>query len=288
MSDTTTPSGFRDDQDPMDDDMYFDRPLKEYARAFSYPPTPDIAASVRERLALLPRRAVQGRGRVAPRPRLALLAAALVVLALGAALLTPDVQAFVRYILRIGSVGIVVATPTPTGALQAGTASPAPTQLPTLLESLDGRTTLEDARTRMTFPLKAPSYPPDLGPPDLVYLQDPRSILVLVWLDREQPGKAKLSLLQIVEGTGLAEKMVSRPEVIEETTVNGKKAAWVRGPHTLVFVAANQRTEFQEHMLVEGNVLLWQDNIVTYRLETDLPKEEAIKIAESLVEVPLR
>ncbi|HET6313273.1 MAG TPA: DUF4367 domain-containing protein, partial [Chloroflexia bacterium] len=121
-----------------------------------------------------------------------------------------------------------------------------------------------------------------------VYLQDPRSILVLVWLDPAQPGKAKLSLLQIGEGAGLAEKMVTRPEVIEETTVNGKKAAWVRGPHTLVFVVANQRTEFQEHMLVEGNVLLWQDNIVTYRLETDLPKEEAIKIAESLVEVPLR
>ena len=285
MSDTATPSGFHDDQDPVDD-MYFDRPLKEYARAFSYPPTPDIAASVRERLASRPGAAQ--RGRVTSRPRLALVAAALVVLALGAALLTPDVQAFVRYILRIGSVGIVVAPPTPTTVPGAGTAAPSPTQLPTLLQSLNGKTTLEDARTRMTFPLKVPSYPPDLGPPDLVYLQDPYSLVVLVWLDPGQPGKAKLSLIQIVESAGLSQKAVSHPEMVEETTVSGKKAAWVRGPHTLVFTNPDGTTEFQQHLLVEGNVLLWQDNIVTYRLETDLPKEEAIKVAESLVEAPLR
>jgi hypothetical protein len=86
----------------------------------------------------------------------------------------------------------------------------------------------------------------------------------------------------------MAEKMVSRPEVVEETTVNGKKAAWVRGPHYLVFVNPDRSTEFQQHMLVEGNVLLWQEGIVTYRLETSLSREEAIKIAESLVELPLR
>ena len=282
MSDTTTPSGFDTGQDPIDDDMYFDRPLKEYARAFSYPPTPNIAASVRERLAS--HRGTSERSRAASRPRLALVAAALVVLALGAALLTPDVQAFVRYILRIGSVGIVVATPTPT--LGAGTVSPPPTQLPTLLQSLDGKTTLDDARARMTFPLKVPSYPSDLGPPELVYLQDPHSLVVLVWLDPGQPGKAALNLTQIVESTGLGKKTVSSPDVVEETTVNGQKAAWVRGPHTFVFAKPDGRTEFQEHILVEGNVLLWQDNAVTYRLETGLTKEEAIKIAESLVELP--
>jgi hypothetical protein len=55
-----------------------------------------------------------------------------------------------------------------------------------------------------------------------------------------------------------------------------------------VFVLPDRNTEFQQQMLVEGNVLLWRDTYVTYRLETDLPKEEAIKIAESLVEVPPR
>ena len=36
--------------------------------------------------------------------------------------------------------------------------------------------------------------------------------------------------------------------------------------------------------LVEGNVLLWEQDGVTYRLETELPLDEAIKVAESLEE----
>lgn len=284
MSDTPNPPGFDNPHDPVDDDMYIDRPLKEYARSFAYPPTPNIAASVRARLGREPDQV--HRGRLLARPRLAWAAVALVVLSLAAALLTPDVQAFVRYILRIGNVGIVVATPTAPGVPQAGT--PLSKQLPTVLENLAGRTTLSDARTQALFPLKTPSYPPDLGPPDLVYVQDPRSMVVFAWLDPQQPGKARLSLIQFQEHTGLAEKMVSSPEVVEETTVKGREAAWVRGPHTLVFVNPNQTTQFQERMLVEGNVLIWKEVATTYRLETDLPKEEAIKMAESLVEVPPR
>ncbi|HEX8228070.1 MAG TPA: hypothetical protein VF826_02025 [Chloroflexia bacterium] len=282
MSDTPDLSGFDKPQDPEDDDMYFDRPLKEYARGFSYPPTPNIAASVRERLG--GERVGAKRGTTLARPRLAWVAVAVVVLSLGAALFAPDVQAFVRSILRIGSVDIVLATPTATVFTSPGT--PAPARLPTVLENLDGRTTLLSARTRARFPLKTPSYPTDLGLPDLVYLQDPQSMVVFVWLDPQQPDHALLSVFEIVEGRGLAEKMVSSPEVVEETTVNGERAAWVRGPHYLVFVNPDGRTEFQQHMLVEGNVLLWQGGDITYRLETDLPREEAIKIAESLVELP--
>ncbi|MDQ3930846.1 MAG: DUF4367 domain-containing protein [Chloroflexota bacterium] len=281
MSDTPNLSAPGDAQNP-ENDMYFDRPLKEYARSFSYPPTPDIAAAVRERLAS---ERVMGKRATAPaRPRLAWVVVVVVVLSLAAALLTPDVQAFVRYLLRIGSVDIVLVTPTPTVFTTPGT--PAPTQLPTVLENLEGRTTLLAARTRARFPLKTPSYPPDLGLPDLVYLQDPRSMIVFVWLDDQQPGKARLSLIEFVEGVGLADKMVNNPEVVEPVTVNGHDGAWVRGPHYLVFVKPGNTTEFEQHMLVEGNVLLWEEDNITYRLEADLPKEEVIKIAESLVDLP--
>ncbi|MEA2573885.1 MAG: hypothetical protein QOH93_1183 [Chloroflexia bacterium] len=283
MSDTTNSPGLDNPQDPSGDDMYLDRPLKEYARSFSYPPTPDIAASVRERLG---RERSVARGATLGRPRLAWVIAALVVVSLVAALLTPDVQAFVRYILRIGNVEIIVATPTPTAATRPGT--PLPTQLPTVMESLVGRTTLPDAVLRATFPMKTPRYPADLGPPDLIYLQDSHSMVVFAWLDHSQPGKVRLSLIEFLEGVGLAQKIVSNPEVVEETTVNGQKAAWVRGPHYLLFRKPDSSTEFQQHMLVEGNVLLWKDGAITFRLETDLSKEEAIKIAESLVELPPR
>ena len=39
---------------------------------------------------------------------------------------------------------------------------------------------------------------------------------------------------------------------------------------------------YVERRLVEGHVLIWTENNVTYRLETGLPVEQAIKIAESL------
>jgi len=38
--------------------------------------------------------------------------------------------------------------------------------------------------------------------------------------------------------------------------------------------------------LIEGHVLIWTMGDVTYRLETELSLEEAIKIAESLEPIP--
>jgi hypothetical protein len=37
-----------------------------------------------------------------------------------------------------------------------------------------------------------------------------------------------------------------------------------------------------EFRLVEGHVLIWADGSLTYRLETELPLDEALRIAESL------
>jgi hypothetical protein len=34
--------------------------------------------------------------------------------------------------------------------------------------------------------------------------------------------------------------------------------------------------------LIDGHVLIWTDGNLTYRLETDLSLEEALKVAESL------
>jgi hypothetical protein len=38
--------------------------------------------------------------------------------------------------------------------------------------------------------------------------------------------------------------------------------------------------------LVDGHVLIWADGDITYRLETNLLLEEAIRIAESLRPIP--
>jgi hypothetical protein len=62
------------------------------------------------------------------------------------------------------------------------------------------------------------------------------------------------------------------------TLVNGDYAAWLTEPHTL-FDAGG---EVVTRRIIHDHVLIWYDDEVTYRLETDLPMAEAVKIAESL------
>src|SRR5436190_11055365 len=102
--------------------------LRDTARAFAYPPTPDIAGAVRGRLQE-PRTATHGVAKQ-PLPRRRVLWVALAVgvaLLATAALAVPEVGAFVRYIFRIGAIEIVVATPTP---VPSGAITPGPTATP--------------------------------------------------------------------------------------------------------------------------------------------------------------
>jgi hypothetical protein len=70
--------------------------------------------------------------------------------------------------------------------------------------------------------------------------------------------------------------------VVEETTVNGRPALWTEGPYLLQF-RRDGHTVTEVQRLVEGHVLIWAEGEITYRLESDLPLEEAVRIAESLL-----
>ena len=133
----------------------------------------------------------------------------------------------------------------------------------------------------MGFPILLPTYPSDLGRPDKVYLQDlGGSMLILVWLDPVQTGRVRMSLHEIAPGSWAIGKF--NPPAIQDTSVNGQPAVWAEGPYMLE--ARNHN--YVNRRLIVGHVLIWAQGKITYRLETDLPLEEAIKIAESLQ--PLR
>ena len=262
----------------------FESRLRAAASSFPYPPTQDVAANVRRRLA----------GKRAPimRRRLAWAAVAF-VLAVAALLSVPEVRAAIVEFLQIGVVRIFLVAPTttPVPTPEATvelvfevpvTATPlaASTLLPSLLD-LDGETTLDDARTRAGFSIPLPAYPSDLGSPDHVYLQDVGgSFVVLVWIDPQQPDRVRLSLHLIGPGSFAAEKY--QPTVIAQTTVNGQPAVWAEGPYILRV----RNGYIDERRLIEGHVLIWKEGDITYRLETDLSLEEAVKIAESLKTCP--
>ena len=253
------------------------------ARAFEYPPTPDLVA-------------VSGcawaRGERLPayRPRRLAWVLAALALVLAGLLAVPQVRAAIADILQIGGIRIFLVAPTPTPVPPTATPAPAaavkspprnavprpsPTPLASVLD-LAGETTLDEARRPADFAIRLPAYPADLGAPDHVFVQQLGGpLVVLVWTAPDQPDKVTLSLHEFGQGT-YAEKF--EPTVVQETTVNGPRALWTEGAHLFVFKSGD--VGLRE--LVHGHTLIWQQGDVTYRLETDAELDEAVRIAESV------
>jgi hypothetical protein len=257
----------------------FETRLKELTGEFSYPATPPIARKVMQRIRVQPTFS-----RI-PSRKLAWTLAILLITFLSL-MAVPTVRAAVIEFIQIGVVRIfpsnepvneIIVTPTP----QARNTVPAPTSLIPFLESIAGETSLEVARQIARYPISLPSFPTDLGEPDRVFVQEAaEAMVILVWTDEENPGQVKMSLHLIPQYSWVIKK--ANFEMVELTTVHGEQAAWTTGPYPLIM---NNR-DIQYTRLIEGHVLIWTQADLTYRLETDLSMEEAIKIAESLQAPP--
>jgi hypothetical protein len=270
----------------------FEKQLRSLAKGLEYPRTPDVAGSVmarisRERLRSAPQGGdrVEGRRRFLSR-RWAWSLTIILILCVSL-MLIPTARAAIIDFIQIGVVRIFRSEPTPLpppnqevpSTIVPMTATPIPTAqlLIPILEKLAGEKTLEEAQNAVRYPILLPSYPPDLGKPDRVFVQDEDgAITVLVWLNPKHPDQILMSLHFLPEGSWAIKKM--EPAQIQETTVNGQQAIWATGPYPLLLRSG----DMQYMRLVEGHVLIWTDGNITYRLETDLSLEEALKIAQSL------
>ena len=249
--------------------------LQALAKEFQYPPTPSVVDAVMDRIRVPLNRSRVGR-------KLAWILITVIILFAGL-MFVPPVRAAVVEFIQIGIVRIFpapvpAATETPVFEMPV-TATPAPTKsfLIPLLETIAGETTLESARNIVSFPIPLPTYPADLGQPDRVFLQNAGGwMVIMVWLDVQQPDRIQMSLHLIEEGSWTIEKY--HPEVIQETKVNGLLAIWTAGDYPLLA----RNADIQVTRLINGHVLIWEENKITYRLETDLELDEAIRIAESL------
>jgi hypothetical protein len=77
-------------------------------------------------------------------------------------------------------------------------------------------------------------------------------------------------------------KKVTAMGVVEQVTVGGEPGYWFSGePHFFTYQDA-AGTLREEQTRLAGNTLIWQRGDLTLRLEGELPKEEAIRIAESM------
>jgi hypothetical protein len=264
--------------------------LAAVARALPYPPTPNLALAVLPRT-VKPVRGVgyQGLGQSTVRRMRYALAAGLILLA--ALLAVPAVRAGLIEFLQVGVVRIWLGpSPTPTLAPTAtgtplpptGTPTPIGTPLQSVLD-LSGSTTLDAAREMVNYRIALPSYPADLGEPDRVFVQDLDGLsVVMVWLAAGSENEVELSL-HVLNSPMMADKLYydvvkDRPLMVEVTQVNNHDAVWTTGPYVVI----TRRGTLEERRLVNGHALIWVEGPLTYRLETELSVEEAVRIAESL------
>ncbi|PWR05395.1 hypothetical protein DKT68_27145 [Micromonospora acroterricola] len=235
----------------MDD---LERELRDLSPWLETPVAPDVTAGVRARLTAYPSRRRRWRSYAAA------LAALLLVVALppGRAALADAVAQLLRF------AGVSVAT---APGLPAGTPSPLPSQ----------RTvTLDEAQRAARFPIRLPAR---LGPPERVLVADP-----------DGAGSHRVATLLYRGGALRIDAFDGRLDLAfhKQTSratdwvqVHGDFAVWVGGPHTLAYVDRAGEVRVETARLA-ASTLIWQYRGVSYRLEGDITRLEAIEIAASL------
>ena len=264
--------------------------LRDLGDALATPAAPDTAARVRARIeAERPRRAsvpwwlaIRARGRGgAPRLRRSILLAAAALLLLAAA-----VTAAIGY----GLPGIQILfgpppSPTPVpGAPSSSAVSPSRDPGPAL--GLGSRLSLDEAQALVDFAILLPPDPA-IGAPDAVYLSGRR--VALVWAPA--PGLPGT----VIEGIGLLlielharvdeqtiRKLIDAGTSVEPITVDGAPGYWISGEfHRVAYVAPDGST-IDDSVRVAGNTVLWTVGGITYKLEGEFTRNDAIALAETL------
>jgi len=147
-------------------------------------------------------------------------------------------------------------------------------------------TTPSEAPTLTGFALQLPTDPV-VGPPDTVWYGEGR--LTMVWASRPGLPDAQATgvglLLSEFRGSldrDFFGKMIGPGTTITPVTVGGVTGYWISGAmHDLVYIGVNGQIENDSRRVV-GDTLIWTRGDLTFRLETALGRDEAIRIAESI------
>ena len=247
-----------------------ERSLATLGRRIEWPDETDLTRSVRAAIVAAPQR------RATPWRAFAFAAAFVALVATASLLSFPGVRTAVADFLGIGGVRIDTggSAPTPAADLDLGE-----------------RVSLAWARNSVSFEVRLPEA---LGQPDSV------------WLDAGVAGgQVALAFesspdLPAAPGTDLGALITQFPDAEVEATalkkvtgsqsgttfepvvVEGEQGFWVSGePHVIAYLEPDGEVR-NETVRLAGNVLLWESEGVTYRIESTLSRSEALAIAESL------
>jgi hypothetical protein len=212
--------------------------------------------------------------------RVAVAAAAIVLLASGVISFSPTARRAVADFLGLRGVRIHIVPSPPSPPVRS------------LGQGLDlgGRVTLAEARSRVSYHVFVPTAA-DVGSPDEVYvlatrLGDQVSLVYRARAGLPNASETGAGLLvtefrALIE-RGFIEKMVGPGSTVETVRVNGHPGLWIAGsPHAIAYVGPDGQS-LSDSVRLAGNVLVWEQGPVTIRIESQLTKAEALRIAQSV------
>lgn len=243
---------------------------------------PDLAMRVRARIvAAPPRPARASRGwRPARRALVLALAALLVVAAVAAAV------AFGVPGIRL-SFGTPPATPNPTATARASAGPTVPPGPPGSRLGLGEQVDPDEAADAVPFRVRLPADPV-AGEPDAAY-RSVRDELTFTWAPSDSlpptidPGVGLL--LTEFRGRQHPEainKIIDSGTTVTSVTVNGGRGFWIDGDPHFSFYLTPEGEMVDETRRWVGDALIWSEGQITYRLETSLGRDAAIRIAASM------
>jgi hypothetical protein len=153
---------------------------------------------------------------------------------------------------------------------------------------------LEDAQAAVDFPVLVPAA--GFSTPQEIYLLDQDQGPMVSFVYPAAPGLPATdetgvgALLTQFKGEAdrdLIEKGLrndgAQETHLEAVSVGGEPGYWISGaPHTFFLVCYDAGECRQERYRLAGNVLIWEQDGVTLRLESVLPRDDALAIAESI------
>jgi hypothetical protein len=145
------------------------------------------------------------------------------------------------------------------------------------------------ARRRAGFPVGVPAA---LGPPDAVFFSDdPVTGGRVDMTYRPRPGLERsgttgvgllVTELEAVASPVIA-KAVGTGANVDQFEVDGDPAVFISGrPHGFAYTPPNGQTQFEEQRLAGNTLLVDRSDGVLLRLEGELDRAEAIRIARSV------
>jgi hypothetical protein len=214
-----------------------------------------------------------------------------VVLALVALLVLAGLAAAVAF--GLPGIRLVFVGPTATpGAVSPPAGSPTTSQsLPPLGPALarGHPVTLDEARAAADFPVEVPGDPA-VGQPDAVYLDGSGAgaRVTLVYGARPgmplAPGSSASALLTQFRGAvneGAFVKIIEPGTTVEQVTVAGRTGYWITGrPHVIFYTVGGDSAP--DEIRLAGNVLIWEHDGLTFRLETTADQATSMQIAASM------